>query len=61
MTQCLTGQAIFPKIRMLSEFDTYIKAEMDRMAPGGEGHGRARELDIASFQPYLTGNRLNAT
>ena len=33
MTQWLTGQAIFPKIRMFSEFDAYIKAEMDRMAP----------------------------
>jgi tripartite-type tricarboxylate transporter receptor subunit TctC len=33
MTQWLNGQAIFPQIRMLSEFDAYIKAEMDRMAP----------------------------
>jgi tripartite-type tricarboxylate transporter receptor subunit TctC len=33
MTQWLNGQAIFPQIRMLSEFDVYIRAEMDRMAP----------------------------
>jgi hypothetical protein len=33
MTEWLNGKAIFPKIRMLSEFDAYIKAEMERMAP----------------------------
>ncbi|MFN2643842.1 MAG: tripartite tricarboxylate transporter substrate-binding protein [Burkholderiales bacterium] len=33
MTQWLNSQAIYPKIRMGSEFDAYIKAEMDRMAP----------------------------
>lgn len=33
MTQWLTGQAIFPRVRMFSEFDAYIKAEMERMAP----------------------------
>jgi tripartite-type tricarboxylate transporter receptor subunit TctC len=33
VTQWLNGQAIFPRIRMGSEFDAYIKAEMERMAP----------------------------
>jgi tripartite-type tricarboxylate transporter receptor subunit TctC len=33
LTQWLNGQAIFPTIRLGSEFDAYIKAEMDRMAP----------------------------
>ena len=33
MTQWLNGQAIYPRIRMGAEFDAYIKAEMDRMAP----------------------------
>jgi tripartite-type tricarboxylate transporter receptor subunit TctC len=42
ITAWLTGQAIYPRFRPLSEFDAYVKSEMQRMAPVVKATGARR-------------------